>query len=99
MLRTSICGVIVSAPAKASNLSDRISLLWQTDILLRQAIDPDDTLAEVVAKALKLRKKLSRAAGYVFEDDEEIWPMSNPADETKLCCFNDNRTLEVDQLG
>ena len=62
-------------PEAVVDLPDRVSALWQADVRLKQARDPESAMEELLASAVPLHAKLARAAKYLFEDDENIWPV------------------------
>lgn len=56
------------------DLEPRALALWQADVDYRQMIEPQGSLSDVLAQALPMRKKLLRAAVYLWEDHEVLGP-------------------------
>lgn len=61
--------------ARCDDLMVRALALWEADTLARQAIDPESLLPPLLAEATPLRKKLLRAAEYVWGDDPNLGPV------------------------
>ena len=62
-------------PDAVSDLPDRVSALWQADTMLRRALDPESTMQELLDDAVVVHTKMAKTAKYLFEDDDEIWPV------------------------
>jgi hypothetical protein len=60
------------SPAAYDDLPVRAQALWHADTKLRQLLDPTGISVALVAKAEPLKKKIFRAASYLWGDDPEI---------------------------
>jgi hypothetical protein len=61
-------------PARHDDMEQRALALWQADVDYRLVLDPERSLPDLVAEATPLRKKMMRAAIYLWEDDEDLGP-------------------------
>ena len=61
--------------AELEDLGIRARALWYTDVLLRQAVDPQSLLPELIARGNPLRKKMLRAGRYLWEFDPDLGPV------------------------
>ncbi len=62
-------------PASYEDFSVRIGALWWADAVHNQTVDPTSGVQEALERAKPLHRKLSKAAGYLWDDDEEIGPV------------------------
>jgi len=75
--KTLFAAILMAAGIPADSfddLEDRAKALWQSDLLLRQAMDPEDEVTPLVVEGTVLRRRLFRVATYLWEHDPIIAP-------------------------
>jgi len=58
-------------PKNYDDLLRMAQALWQADVILRQILDPEDRLPALIEEARRIRRKLLRAAIYLWEYDDD----------------------------